>query len=182
MADLNLLYTVTCRREPFYAVVEPGSGRVWTAPTKDGAMRQARDAGITEFTERTITRENFLRSLGITDEPPVRARSEPESHQQPAPAPDPSSPGSWFVAGAGGLDADSFSQDFSMPRSFRSGKKSGKSPKGSPFGAGAIAPPTRPFEIAMDDEDILIVPSSQREGPKATPFTDAPPPKPDEAE
>ena len=128
---------------------------------RDAARRATR--GLPSLTERIITRENFLRSLGIMDEPPQRsdARAASLTAQPVARAAANLAGTAWLVAGAGGLDADSFSQNFSMPRSFQEAGSSiweiGER-RISFQGLERSLSRRDCSEIAVDDEDILIVP------------------------
>jgi hypothetical protein len=174
MGEQYFLYTVTGLREPFYAAVDHDTGRAWTAPTKDGAIRQAREAGIEGFIEQTITREKFLRSLGIESEPRPRIHRDPSPHHDPTPpAPEAAPPGTWFVAGDDAVDDDSNGKMLSIPARLKPVKKSKKPTPGSPFAARPIGAP--PEEGQEETDDLLIIPSDHSAPAGPTPFTDVPP-------
>src|SRR5471032_2064923 len=96
-----LLYTVTGGREVFYAAVDRETDRVWTSPTKEGAQRQAQDAGLDNFTERTITKEALLASMGVADDHHLSLHSDRTERPPREETPEPKSPAPWFVAGEG---------------------------------------------------------------------------------
>jgi hypothetical protein len=170
MNEQYFLYTVTGLREPFYAAVDLETGRAWTSPTKDGALRQAKDAGIEGLVERTITRERFLRSLGIENEPAMRidrhsGQAADSTQRQSKP-----SAGSWFVPGENAARDGGGPVSFPIPRRLKPGKKQKLKKGQSPFAGRPIAPPIVGGGNAPDD-DVMIVPSSD-ERPAATPFND----------
>ncbi|HET6246617.1 MAG TPA: hypothetical protein VFE47_02875 [Tepidisphaeraceae bacterium] len=181
MEEQYYLYTVTGLREPFYAAVDQTSGRAWTAPTKDGAIRQAREAGIEGFIEQTITREKFLRSLGIESGPRPRAASNTIPHPNPTPpSPSPASATSWFVVDENAVDDDSNGKRVSIPR-LSTSRRAKPRGGGSPFAARPIGAPSDDNASGTPD-DVIIIPSDHT-GPAApTPFTDVPPPVPEEGE
>ena len=82
----------------FYAAIDRATGRVWTAPTKEVAHRQAQEAGLKTFTERVISKDNLLESLGIEHDQPMRVDPGTTSHERPAYVPPPSKT-PWFIAG-----------------------------------------------------------------------------------
>ena len=139
MEEQYFLYTVTGLREPFYAAVDHDTGRAWTSPTKDGAIRQGREAGIENFLERTITREKFLRSLGIENDPQPRIHHD-TTHIEPAKKP--ASPAPWFTVDANAVDDDSNGKAVSFPPRLKSNRKSAAPKGGSPFAASQISTPS----------------------------------------
>jgi len=164
-----VLYTVTGQRELHYAAVDHETGRVWTAPNKEGAIRQAQDAGLEGFTEKTTSHERLMREMGLggnlrlgNASPQVGRPEKPPTRRPARPAPMP-----WFVPGAG--DDLASTTPSPIPRPPGRGKKpvhnkGGRSRKGaSPFaGSAPIDQPT---------DDVLIVPSEHEENGKA-PFAD----------
>jgi hypothetical protein len=177
MAEHYFIYTVTGGHEVFYAAVDRSTGRVWTAPTKEVAHRQARDAGLETFTERVISKDALLESLGIHNDrrAPVEPDRSPPREQDVSAA----SKTPWFVAGDGTTDSETAQ---SLPRlpSLRGKGKSARGAKGkSPFAAsqpiGAAAPG------GEGTDDMLIVPATDHASGPATPFTDAEAAKPEES-
>ncbi len=160
MASHFLLYTVTGGREVFYAAVDRETERVWTSPTKEGALRQAQDAGMGDnFTERMISKSAFLESMGVVED---HHSLRPADHQEHVPREEaPKSPTSWFAPGEGHVEPMKGSAP--LPRRLKSGKKPLKGK--SPFAARPIS--------AGEEEDVLL--SGPEHPPEETPFTDEPP-------
>src|SRR6185437_10251490 len=122
MASHCLLYTVTGGREVFYAAVDRETDRVWTSPTKEGAQRQAQDAGMDNFTERMISKDALLESLGVADDHHLRDGHNRTERPPREVAPAPKSPAPWFVAGEGHDGAAPAAQNFPLPRRLKGGK------------------------------------------------------------
>jgi hypothetical protein len=176
MAEQYFLYTVTGLREPFYAAVDQETGRAWTAPTKDGAIRQASEAGIEGFIEQTITREKFLRSLGIEPSlaPKIHRDSGVPRHDPTPVRPGATPPGTWFIADEEAVDDDTNGKSLSIPPRLKASRKSAPPRGGSPFAGRPIDAPSNKIEAAEDD--FLMIPSDHNIAAAPTPFTDAPPP------
>jgi hypothetical protein len=168
MSKPYFIYTVTGGHEVYYAAVDRETGRVWTAPTKEVCHKQAREAGFDTFTERVISKENLLESLGIHDDHAMRieaAKPAPIEKSPPSRTP-------WFVAGDGNADAP-------MPKlprmsSMKGSRKSGRGSAGrSPFAANEPIAPVGSKQEGTDD-DVLIVPAPHDSSAPRTPFTDKP--------
>ena len=177
MSDHYFIYTVTGGHEVFYAVVERATGRVWTAPTKEVAHRQAREAGLTTFTERIIAKDALLESLGIHND--HRLRIDPKKPPRREPDPPPSSKTPWFVAGEGGAEGTGPQKVPQLP-SMKGRKKAGRLGKGqNPFAASKPIGAPGPNSQGADD-DMLIVPAKDHTSDPPTPFTDKPAAEPGE--
>ncbi|HEY2573839.1 MAG TPA: hypothetical protein VGH65_07210, partial [Verrucomicrobiaceae bacterium] len=140
----------------------------------DGAIRQARDAGITDFVEQTITREKFLRSLGIEVDPRTRVHHDPPPETPAVPETPPAAiPGAWFVPMAGGEARAGTNQYAPSTKPIKQWPSTPPKPA-TPFAASAPIPLPGDEAIAPPD-DVLILPSTQKSKRKKNPFTDDPP-------
>lgn len=167
------LYTVTGGRETYYAAVDWESGRVWTSPTKDGARRQATEAGVTTLKEIAITRDAFLREMGVSDLK-LRTPTEAAPHHVPLEYPRPKAQPThaeapWFIPGAG--DAGPTGK---LPsRSKFSGRGNVKAPKGkSPF---TSRPIISPVSASGTDDNVVIVPAHGEAPVSPAAFSQTPP-------
>ena len=166
MTAQYILYFVTGGREVYYAAVDTGTGRAWTAPTKDGAIRQAREAGLESFIEKSISRNELLRSLGIGGDLkiheaniPTRAAPLPD-HESQTPHP---APGAWFVAGGDHPTGSGLDENFSMPRLMRNTKRASRGNNAkSPF-AGSQPISEELLNASKIDDDVLILPAAAAE-------------------
>lgn len=176
MSKHYFIYTVTGGHEVFYAAVDRDTDRVWTAPTKEVAHRQAQEAGLETFTERLISKDALLQSLGIDSE--RRLAIDPEQSRRREPDPPPPSKTPWFVAGEGSEDAPDAPQKFPRLPAMGGRRKSRRMKGGkSPFAANQPIAPAAPR-----GDDVLIVPTAADHAPMApTPFSDKPAAKPDES-
>ncbi len=166
MSKPFILYTVSGPREPYYAAVDWETGRLWTSPTPDGAVRQARDAGLMDFTEQNISRDMLLKKLGVGSAPAItpsresdwnRMKEADAARKSRKTAPPTSS--QWFVPGDGFAGADVCPPTPLNARSRGRAKKPNRAAKtGSPFAGSQPIDPS-----ASDAEDILIVPSADHD-------------------
>lgn len=158
MSAFFTLYTVHSERDVYYAAVESETGRVWTAPNKEGAVQQARQAGLTRYVEKAITRHDLPRVLGF-DRPHLHRPPREESPAHPAaPAPPPrGSPAAWFVPGDGSAVERPADVRFPQtPAPLRKGAAARQKKSASPFAARSEIP--IPSSSATDDAGPLILP------------------------